>query len=423
MSRAIYSSLFDCSSLILTNKGTTSQVLGWRMLLFRIGESLGRAYLEREGTRMFRRVLCCTFVVWIGVLLGCSEPPPEPPLKPTLFSEMSQKLFAQLQETTATWLKEPWGRQGDGYTYAVDVGHLLVYAALRKDKELYNQMRNYSVQNLIVNDPEVPFTKGFVLWRYKEGEKPDASGTTEALRVAEGLWLGHKEWKNEDDRRIAIDIVKGYFRHEYVDQGIWMIRNYFNLGTNSFATNTFLVDYDPDFVFEVAEETQDSTLLEGAQKCLELVKDAVAPSGLIYPILQPEVLTLLPRSLAYFAPNDIVKMLNSLTVVERVIAKAPELSKKVLEFSVQRLDKLNQFYFASSGKVAMDGPAGAVTHAAVMRLAARLGDLDAAKKAEAKMVSHLDYFLKNPYNPRLYVAGEILLAYQYLEMFAKTQQP
>ncbi|TNE49852.1 MAG: hypothetical protein EP343_10510 [Deltaproteobacteria bacterium] len=378
--------------------------------------------MEREGCIMFSRAWG-VLLLSMWVVVGCSEPPPQPTPKSTLFSEQSQKLFAQLHETTVKWLSEPWGRDGDGYTYAVDVGHLLVYAALRKDKELYDKMRNFAVQNLVVDDPEVPYTKGFVLWRFKEGEKPDASGTTEALRVAEGLWLGHKVWQSEDDRRIAIDIVNGYFRHEFVDQGIWMIRNYYNLGTNSFATNTFLVDYDPDFVFEVAEDTQDSTLLEGAQKCLELVKDAVAPSGLIYPILQPEVLTLLPRSLAYFAPNDIVKMLNSLTVVERVITKAPALSKKVLAFSMQRLDKLNQYYYASSGKVAIDGPAGAVTYAAVMRLAARLGDLDAAKKAEAKMLSHLDYFLKNTYNPRLYVAGEILLAFHYLETLAKTQQP
>lgn len=372
---------------------------------------------------MNRMLLLCFGLFFSLGLIGCGEPPPEPPPKDVLFNTDSQRLFAQLRETTNKWLEEPWGREGDGFTYAVDVGHLLVYAVLRKDKALYSRMRDFAVNKLIVNDPKVPYTKGFVLWRYKEGVPPDASGTTEALRVAEGLWLGAQEWGNEEDRQWAIDILKGYFRHEYVDQGIWMIRNYFNLGTNSFATNTFLVDYDPDFVFEVAEKTKDEELRKGAEKCLDLVKNAVAPSGLIYPILQPEVLTLLPRSLAFFAPNDIVKMLNSLTVVERVIVKAPELSKKVLDFSLERLDGLNQYYYASSGEKAIDGAAGAVTYAAILRLAARMGDLEGAKKAETKMLPHLDYFLKNPYNPRLYVAGEILLAYQYLQMLAESKKP
>jgi len=30
---------------------------------------------------------------------------------------------------------------------------------------------------------------GFVIWRYREGSSPDASGTTEA-RLAQSLWLG-----------------------------------------------------------------------------------------------------------------------------------------------------------------------------------------------------------------------------------------
>ncbi len=31
-------------------------------------------------------------------------------------------------------------------------------------------------------------------------------------------------------------------RHAAEEQGVWMIRNYFNLGTRSFANNSFLVD-------------------------------------------------------------------------------------------------------------------------------------------------------------------------------------
>ena len=66
----------------------------------------------------------------------------------------------------------------------------------------------------------------------------DASGTTEALRFAEGLWEGARVFGEPADRELALLVLRAYRRHEYVDQGIWLIRNYFNLQTRAFATNS-----------------------------------------------------------------------------------------------------------------------------------------------------------------------------------------
>jgi hypothetical protein len=47
---------------------------------------------------------------------------------------------------------------------------------------------------VIVDKPDDPFTKGFVLWKCVPGATPDASGTTEALRLARALWAGQRRF-------------------------------------------------------------------------------------------------------------------------------------------------------------------------------------------------------------------------------------
>ena len=85
--------------------------------------------------------------------------------------------------------------RANGFAYAVDVGELLKVAARLEDREMYAALRDFAVRRLIVDDPDDPYTRGFVLWRRSpvpvdSEDAPDASGTTEALRVSEGLWEG-----------------------------------------------------------------------------------------------------------------------------------------------------------------------------------------------------------------------------------------
>ena len=51
----------------------------------------------------------------------------------------------------------------------------------------------------------------------------------------------------------AAMILDGYSRHEFTDQGVWLIRNYFGYAQRNFASNSYLVDYDADFVRLVAD--------------------------------------------------------------------------------------------------------------------------------------------------------------------------
>jgi len=58
--------------------------------------------------------------------------------------------------------------------------------------------------------------------------------------------------------------------------------NYFKLKNSNFATNSFLVGYDPISCNEVAQATGDPQLQEAAQQSYSMIRRAVAPSGLLH---------------------------------------------------------------------------------------------------------------------------------------------
>jgi hypothetical protein len=245
------------------------------------------------------------------------------------------------------------------------------------DAELYDALHARIVP-LVRDDPSDPYTRGMVAWRWKAGEPPDASGTTEALRVAEGLWHGADAFGREDDRRLARTILDGYTHHARVDRDIWFIANYFNFGTRAFATNSYLVDYDPDLLAEVANATGDPVLAEVAARSYALVDHAVAESGLVYDIVQPEVATLLPTSLVWFSPNDVVPIANSATVASRCVRGRPRLARAVLGFALRQRPALKLAYHGRDGTIAAEGRPGVETWAPLVRVALALGDRTAA---------------------------------------------
>jgi hypothetical protein len=331
--------------------------------------------------------------------------------------EGAKNVHQLLKKSVDEWLSSPNWARADGFVYTVDVGHLLIYAAMRKDSKLYQSMRKFAVDNLILDNPDDEYTRGFVAWRYKKGVKLDASGTTEALRIAEGLWRGYKAFGNAVDKELTLKILQGYLRHEYTERGIWLVRNYFNLGTRSFVTNSFLVDYDPDFLREVGKELNDKDLLNLANRSYLLVRKAVTKAGLLYSVIQPEVGTLLPLDLAFFSPNDVIKLLNVSTVAERVAHGEPKVAKDVLKFVMLRWEELNNYYYGRTGEPAIRDAVDVSTYASLVRLAIRLDDVTSLKKLLPRFLDGALKFTNNPSAPKLYVAGEVLLALEMLEQY------
>ena len=332
------------------------------------------------------------------------------PVKATSLQDLHDRIYEQAQALIA----RRQGARPDGYVYTVDLSQFLMYAALNKDRRLYTPLRDFAVRHLILDNSSDPYTRGFVLWRYREGSSPDASGTTEALRLAQSLWLGSQVFGDKTDREQAVLILQGYTRHAHTDNGVWLIRNYFNLKTRAFATNSFLVDYDPDFLREVAQATGEPKLQEATQQSYTMVRQAVAPSGLLYDIIQPEILTLVPelKNLVIFSPNDVVKLSNTCLVAERTVVEAPEIGQRVLRFALERLPELSSYYYGRTGEPLPESGAAAPTYACLVRLAVKLKDQKALNAFFKPFVIHAEFVRQNPKKSSLYTVNEVLLALQ-----------
>jgi hypothetical protein len=244
-------------------------------------------------------------------------------------------------------LARPAEKKEDEFTYAVDVGQLLCYFAMVGDQGPYLALRDYAARELVIDIKEDPFTRGFVLWRTQPGAKPDASGTTEALRIAKGLFLGSRAFGRPQDRILATTIIDGYGRHQNIDQELWLIRNYFHFYSRAFASNSFIIDYDPDFLREVAESYKNDQSDAGqhyrdisalAERSYGVLRASVSPCGLIYDLLQPELKTMYyGLDVAYFSPNDIIQLNNACATAATVARGDPAVVDDVLSFIADRL--------------------------------------------------------------------------------------
>ena len=332
-------------------------------------------------------------------------------------------------------------KKADEYTYAVDVGQLLCYFALIGDMAPYLALRDYAERELVVDIKDDPFTRGFVLWRTQPGAAPDASGTTEALRIAKGLWMGAGNFNRPQDRALSMTIVDGYGRHQNVDQGLWLIRNYFHFYSRAFASNSYIIDYDPDFVRDVADfaaadasnTKHAAELNELAAHSRDVLRNSVAPCGLLYDLLQPELKTMYyGLEVAYFSPNDIIQLNNACATAATVVHSAPEVAAGVLGFVADRLcpdgpgattrpageqpGRLYAHYIGRTGRVHPKRQGiGATEYCAVVRLAAvQPGDTGRyviGRCVEEGMI-YWDYAVNNADTIDAWTASELLLGMQ-----------
>ena len=118
--------------------------------------------------------------------------------------EGARRAKEELHELTRARVEAGMLARTDGYVYAVDVALLMIFAAGEGDEAMYGTLRDFALEHLLLDSDDDPYTRGFVAWRYSEGIAPDASGTTEALRLAEGLWRGAQAFDIDTDRAIVL---------------------------------------------------------------------------------------------------------------------------------------------------------------------------------------------------------------------------
>lgn len=226
----------------------------------------------------------------------------------------------------------------DGFIYGMDVGQALTELAHAGRREPYARLRDLGLERLVYRSGENPWADGFVVWRVKRGVAPDASGTAEALRLAEGLRAGARRLGHAGDLESSRDILRAYLKHAYVDRGVWLVRNYFNLGTRSFASNSYLFGYDADLLRQAADD--DPAFAEAAGHTVKMIAMLATREGFLEEILQPEILTAFPVGVPpAFSPNGIRSVLNSCTVLERATAAAPEQGRRLLARVTAEMDR------------------------------------------------------------------------------------
>lgn len=330
------------------------------------------------------------------------------------------EILARLRKHLDDWIDANKLARDNGYIYGVDIGQALVYAAQANDRALYDKVRPI-VDHLVIDNRSDRYTQGFLRWRWRPGEAVDASGTAEALWVARGLWLGAKAFGRSYDRHLALRLIDGYERHEFTEAGTWYVRNYFNFGTRSFATNSYTVNYMPDFLDEVAADTGDAKLVELARKSRQLLLASISPGGMVNSIVQPEVATIFPDlNLTVFSPNGIVSLFETCGVVEMIAAGNPAVAARLLEIVDE--EGHYEYYNAADGK---PYPAAAVTFfpsTCLLRLALILRKQRLIQQELPFFVQVARAWASDPQPPRLFTAGQLLMTLAALDEHERSRK-
>ncbi len=266
--------------------------------------------------------------------------------------------------------------RADGFIWAYDSAQLLRFAAVDADLTRYLELHDAILKRFVLGDSPDPEARDDVAWRVRDGAPPEASGTTEALALADALLAGANAFRRPDDRALARQISDAYMRHATTERGIWFIRNYYNFATRAYANNSFLVDYLPDVLAATGNA-------DGAQRSDALLDRAMGPAGLFYELVQPEIDTAFPGAgLAFFSPNAISSITNACNLALYAVRGRPALARRVLAFGVARAGNLKRFYDVRSGAARSADNAGTPAYACLTRLAVRLGNENARRKLD-----------------------------------------
>lgn len=314
----------------------------------------------------------------------------------------------EVRRRVALWAEEGRMARADGCIYTVDIAQLMDAAARSGDRGLYDALRPVA-ERALIHDDQDPFLDGFVAWKTHPGRPRDATGTTEALRLAEALWSGFKNFGLRQEKDLALSLIDGYRRHSYIDQGVWLVRNYYNLNTRAFAQNSFVIDYDADLLWRLAADTQDTSLSALAERTSRLVGMAGTPTGLLHEMIQPELLTAMPAlGTAFFSPNNQAQLANSCAVLERSLRDHRDQANRVLSFALEREDNLGLIYDVETGARYPRGRAGVETYGCLIRLAHQLGRPDEARGFEERLEWFVRDFFARENQPRAFIASELL---------------
>lgn len=338
---------------------------------------------------------------------------------------------ALLDGEVRRWLRDQGVTRKDGTSvHALDLAPLMLHAAQVGDRELYTRL-HAGLQPLILTEQTGTYTAGFVLWRRAPGVAPEISGATEALWVARALMAGASAFNRPADRAQALRVLDGYARHAFELQGVWLVRKYYSFAGSSFASLATPGSYHADFLDALEKEGAKGDWRGMAERSYAAIERMVAPSGLLYPLTQPEVGAGFPEmGVEAYAPNNLTPLEDACLGAEGVAQGAPRVGQRLLDFiragAHRRYGgKLWAYYDARSGEPVGSKGLSGTGYACLVRLAVALNRRDAVAQLLGPLGGEMQRLGEVPQLSEafLYSAGPMLLAARAAGALAPAEPP
>ena len=138
-----------------------------------------------------------------------------------------EDLDGSYERRFADGLKEELLFRDDGFAYAADLRNAVRAAVALGNRWLFGRAWSMIREHFLRADTEDPRAKHMVLWRYKPGTTPDASGSKETGLLADALWEAHKRRESPEYRGMATQVPGAYLGHGYWEADRrFIVKNY-----------------------------------------------------------------------------------------------------------------------------------------------------------------------------------------------------
>jgi hypothetical protein len=236
--------------------------------------------------------------------------------------------------------------------------------------------------------------------------------------MARALAAGAESFQRPADRAQALKVLDGYAKHAFELQNVWLVRKYYAFAGSSFASLSTPASYHADFLDALEQGGARGDWVGLAERAYAVIERARAPSGLLNPVIQPEVGAGFPEmGLETYAPNNVASLEDSCLGAEGVARGRPRIGNDVLDFVLdgdhrRRGGKLWSYYDARDGEPVGDESLSGTGYACLARLAVALKRDDALAALLPPLREEMQRLYEVPQLSEafLYSAGPMLLA-------------
>jgi len=242
----------------------------------------------------------------------------------------------------------------DGFAYAVDLGNTMRAAVAVGNRPLFDRAYGMIREYFLQTDTEDSRAEHTVLWRYKPGASPDASGSKETGLLADALWEAHERWGNPEYREMATRVLGAYLEHGYWETDRrFIIKNYYNYGTQTLSESTWILNQMPHTVRKIACGTGDTSLLRHARGMARFTEAAYLKKGFSQEMYDRGIQTVFEGSDGYYSPNGRLKLQSSLEIARALLPFSAAPAREMVDFLVERTPDVYSHYYHNprSGKI------------------------------------------------------------------------